>query len=70
MGFMLKTNSARWAFFGPKSQFGLFSGPWAFYIFRKKAHKIWLFGAFLKVDRKLLKFYLQNTNFNMFFIYC
>ncbi len=38
------------------------------FIFRKKPTKFGFFGLFLKVDRKLLKFYLQNTNFNMFFI--
>ena len=53
-------------FFGPKSRFGLFSWSLGFFIFRKKAHKIWLFWALLKVNRKLLKFYLQNTNFSTF----
>ena len=50
-------------------ELGFFRGPWAFLFSEKKAHKIWLIWAFLKIDRKLLKFYLQNTNFYLFLIY-
>ncbi len=39
------------------------------FYFQKKAYEIWLFWAFFGVKRKLLKLYLQNTNFNMLFMY-
>ncbi len=58
---------ARWAFFRPKFILWAFFGVLLFS--EKKPTKFGFFGRFFGVDRKLFKFHLHNTNFNLFFIH-
>ncbi len=68
----LKTRvpTAQVSFFPAKNHnAGFFRGPWTFLFSEKKPTKFGFFGRFLGIDRKLLKFYLHKTNFNLFFIH-